>query len=186
MAGYYYLVSSLPMLELGRVPQVTSESFLESASRCLSPALAGRLATVALLPDGTPACSATHAMWISWETFARNTIASHRASLQDAEHRPVAHPEIDAFPMDQHVMEDILATQKENPIKRERMLDELRWHWLDQLSVRHEFDFDALVNYRLRLLLVEKWVGLDPQAGWTRLEEIVTGSKDVRQEEKHQ
>jgi len=44
-----------------------------------------------------------------------------------------------------------------DPAEREKMLDQLRWEFLDDLSCGHDFDFESLCIYRLRLLIVNKY-----------------------------
>jgi len=53
----------------------------------------------------------------------------------------------------------IAASTYRNPsvIDRERMLDQERWRFLDELSLGHYFDIEALMIYARKLSILEKW-----------------------------
>ena len=172
-AQYYYQVSTLPMLRLGEPARLSLEAFTGFCSRQLPAAVATALERLGLEPDGQPCCEVER-RWQVWETYARNCLVRLRALRLglDAAHfvRPVA----DAFPVDRRRLEEVLSDP--DPLQRERELDRLRWQRLDDLAVGHEFDLEALVLYKLRLLLVSKW-GVRTAAAGRRLHErlVATG-----------
>jgi len=150
------------MLRLGETPTVSSEAFLAACADHLTADQLTCLTEVGLLPDGRPCC-AVEAAWQDWETYVRNHLAAGRAARW---HRPPdasRHPEADAFPSVQRELDEALGAA--DPLAREKALDRCRWQRLGDLDVLHDFDFEALVLFRLRLLLVEKWAAWDAAAG---------------------
>ncbi len=49
------------------------------------------------------------------------------------------------------------AVRNPAPLEAEKILDEERWKKLDELCLGHYFDFDVLVVYGLKLLILERW-----------------------------
>jgi hypothetical protein len=68
-------------------------------------------------------------------------------------------------------IEEVLSVP--NPAEREKMLDSLRWKALDDLEFGHNFDFDSLCIYKIKLMLLEKWVGKDQRKGLENLDAIL-------------
>ena len=174
---YYFLVSSLPLLTLGEKPRHSSAGFLELCREHLSTGRLRQLAAVGLLPGGRPCCG-VDSRWQIWETYARNCVTRVRATRLEVESEPWLQPESDVFPSDGRVIEEILAT--EDPAARELALDKLRWQRLGDFAVGHEFDFDALVAYRLHLLLAEKWAELSREQGRHNMARVVdSGTREA-------
>jgi hypothetical protein len=161
-----FLISSMPLPRLGEKPVVDSARFLDLCQPHLAPAEFAALAAVALVPAGKPCCE-TQRRWDEFEIYLRNRIAEKRAATLKVEAQPHLRAERDVFPGWRRQIDDALAAP--TPLARERALDRLRWQRLEDLVPGHEMDFDALVNYRLRLLLVEKEAGWQPEAGAERL-----------------
>ena len=168
--AYYYLVSSLPMPAFGEPPPFTDEEFLALCRSVLEPAAAERLAAVSLDPVSPPVCPAERG-WQVWETHLRNTLARQRAAALGRDPAESLRPEADVFPGDRRRAE--AAADAADPLAREKELDRLRWERLDELAVGHDFDFDALVIYRLRLQLLEKWRRRTPETGAEQREALV-------------
>lgn len=170
---FYYLVGSLPLLRLGDAPPLDSAAFLERCRSELSAAQFARLERAALCPasDAAPPVAETEQRWQAWETYLRNTVVRVRVARQKLDPGPWLRPETDVFPSQTREIEEILA--KDDPAARELALDETRWRRLDELASGHMFDLDALVIYRLRLLLVEKWTALDDDEGRAHRDRLV-------------
>jgi hypothetical protein len=171
MSGsYYYLISSLPLLRWGNRPPITSDDFLAQCEGQLSETALADLADVALVPR--PAGKhLTERQWIAWDGYMRNAIAQARAHHLHLDATGFLREETDAFPNDRKELEDTFSG--ENPLERERAIDHLRWRFLDGLEGDHLFDFDRLVIFRLKLLLLEKWDRFDSESGPRNLAELV-------------
>ena len=166
---YYYLISSLPWLCLGEKPKCNSVAFLALCQEHLTPVRLEQLEAVTLYPNKKSCCSVERSRQV-WETCLRNGLTRLRAAALEVESAPWLQEEADVFPNDARRIEEICADA--NPARRERGLDELRWQHLDSLAVGHEFDFDALVIYRLHLLLAEKWADLSAEQGQNNMRSL--------------
>ena len=74
-------------------------------------------------------------------------------------------------------IEQVLQLPADDFIRRERLLDQLRWDMLDELTTFSYFQIETLLAFCLRLMIVERWTGLDPQTGRKRLEQLLLGLK---------
>lgn len=166
---YYYLISSLPYLRLGETPRLGSGAFLALAAEHLPDSLCTELRAVGLLPRVRPCCAAER-VWTEGETAIRNRILEHAGGSKSAAarqwERPEAGVQVGAMALTDEAM------NAPDPLTRERRLDELRWRTLDEAAVDDPFGFGALIVYRLRLLLVEKWQAFDREAGRTRIQTL--------------
>ncbi|MBN1794108.1 MAG: DUF2764 family protein [Candidatus Omnitrophica bacterium] len=50
-------------------------------------------------------------------------------------------------------------------VRREHFIDQLRWKAIDDINTFSYFDIDILLGHLVRLLLLERWIALDPQRG---------------------
>jgi len=160
--SFYYLISSLPMLSLDDPDRMTDAAFMDLCRGCLPASLYASLGRVSLLPDHVPCC-AVERDWQVWETYVRNTIVSRRAGARGRDISSHVRDDADVFPGDRRRVEGLF--EGGDPLLRERDLDSLRWERLDDLGAGHDFDFDAVVLYRLRLLLTAKWHGRSAENG---------------------
>jgi hypothetical protein len=179
---YYYLVSTLPLLCLDDPPPLTSEAFLELCRAHVDEAGFRRLRAVDLIPDGEPG-GAVDRGWRAWETYVRNLLATLRGGALRRETGDSLRPEIDVFPGDRRRLEEIM--NEDDPAARERALDELRWRRLDDLAVGHHFDVEALVVYRLRLRIMEKWAARESERGKDNLTQLVDAGVDQAEKRRH-
>lgn len=57
--------------------------------------------------------------------------------------------------------------------ERERMLDDLRWNWLDDNSVFDYFTVERLFVFLQKLDIIERWAVLDAEKGMQRYKELI-------------
>ena len=50
-------------------------------------------------------------------------------------------------------------------LQRERGLDELRWHKVDEITLLDYFDLETLLGYVAKLKIIDRWLQLDPDSG---------------------
>ena len=74
-------------------------------------------------------------------------------------------------------IERVLQLPVDDFTQRERRIDLLRWDMLDELTTFTYFQIETLLAFCLRLMIVERWTGLDPQTGRKRLEQLLLGLK---------
>lgn len=150
---YYYLITSLPMLRFDAPAPFSSARFVQMVAEHAGRKLAEDLDGLDLLPSGR--CSwAAERFWNERETYIRNYLLRHRTA-DSVETARWLRPCKEVFPgLDHQIKETLVA---DSPLERERRLDLLRWQMLDEVLLGREFTADALIVYRVRLLLVEKW-----------------------------
>jgi hypothetical protein len=177
MSQYYYLISSLPYLRQGGEPPLRSVDFLAQCAAQLNPTEVSCFVDVGLIPRVT-AASPVEARWNEYETYLRNALVRIRATRQHRDPTVYSRLEHSAFGGIEAAVRD---AYNRDPIRLEEQLDRLRWQFLDDLVVGHEFDFTAVFVYRVKLLLLEKRSGLDAATGQRRLDEAVAAKLQTMQ-----
>lgn len=61
--------------------------------------------------------------------------------------------------------------------RRERMIDLLRWNWLEDYTFDRVFDIEAILCYFLQLRIVERWTELNEKTGEETFRSIVAALK---------
>lgn len=168
--AYYYILSSLPMLRKDGPPPITSDYFLHSCAEMIPAGTVKQLASLKLLPEKETAFGrhSSAVKWYKWESDLRTKLAKFRAVSLGREHKG---QQANGFSDIDRRIEEILAVP--SPAEREKMLDNLRWRALEDLEFGHNFDFDNLCIYKIKLMLLEKWVGKDSQKGLDNLAAIL-------------
>lgn len=63
-------------------------------------------------------------------------------------------------------MDSLLAiADEENLLEREKMIDRLKWDYLDEHSVHYYFSVEILLVFLIKLKSLERWLSLDPKSG---------------------
>lgn len=153
----------------GKAP-FTVEQFMGQCRDFLSDALYETLDKVEQIP-GTSTCCDTEKKWNAFETSLRNRAAHWVAHKTKADVTPFIREESEVFMTLEKQVEDAFDT--DNPMEVERALDKLRWYELDTLASGHDFDFDALFIYKIRLFILEKWSRLSKELGQEQVENSV-------------
>lgn len=156
MAGYYYLISSLPMLMFDETAILSVEEFNETCADKISKSDLKVLNKLSLVPEAenTFTENSVAERWRQWEVYLRNRIASHRAPHGKDVHSFLQEEKACFCDIDTGIQE---AFGLKNPLEREKYFDQMRWNALDDFESGHHFDFDKLCVYKLKLLLLEKW-----------------------------
>ncbi len=155
---YYFLCASLPDLMFGKQSRLSVAAFDELCRGQVGEADFTRLTGTGLEVGSDPAESQgkprVYAEMIRFEQYLRTRIAQRRAGRE--EDRAASLPD----PVEYFSEVDIALAQAAaaaDPAERERVIDRLRWRRLDDLEAGHEFDFDRLCVYRLRLAILDKY-----------------------------
>lgn len=179
MGHYYYFISSLPSLKFDVPSAMSVRLYLSQCEKYgIGPRILKALSELSLLPPRQIKLPANsfQAKWYNWETYLRNRLAIQRAQLQGKMVRSFLLPQKDEYlsEIDRIVNETLFQA----PVyEREKMLDGLRWHKVEELEFGHYFDFDILCSYKLKLLIKEKWQRhSDTEKGFQKLEEIVSST----------
>ena len=156
MAGYYYLISSLPMLTFDEKALLSVEEFNEACMGKVAGNDLQVLGELSLIPEAGrvyPMGSAAE-RWRQWEICLRNRIAVHRAP-QGKDVHDYLQEESGSFGEIETGIQEAFALK--NPLEREKYLDRMRWRALEDFESGHHFDFDKLCIYKLKLMLLDKW-----------------------------
>ncbi len=63
--------------------------------------------------------------------------------------------------------------EEEDPVKKERMIDTLKWNWLDERVFFNPFSIEALFAYQCKLGIQYRWAKLDPEEGKETFKQII-------------
>lgn len=148
---YGYLYATLPDLSCGVVPEITLAQFDELAGAAMSK---NKLAALQSWDD-PEMCTPVdvYRKMREFDAFLNLRIAEKRqeklgitAELPEVDE---IHSEVDfALPP---------AVSADDPLERERIVDQIRWNKIDDLECGHSLDFVALCCYRMRLASLEKF-----------------------------
>jgi len=103
----------------------------------------------------------------AFETCLRNTLARIRGKRLKVESQLYMRSESEAHDYLESQVQEILGR---DPLQVEQQLDNLRWRYLDDLTLGHQFDFSALLIYRIKLLLLEKRARISAEEGQAKLD----------------
>ena len=158
MDRYYYLISSLPLLQFSKAPALDSQGFIHEAGKWLSHADLAALSRAAVNnfnqeSGDTPLLR----KYKEFEYALRARLAAYRkAKKQNSDYA---------------LSRDLSSVIQEggNPLEIEKKLLRLRWDFLEGLGMGHFFDADFLVVYYLKLQLLERLFQFNKEAGRANL-----------------
>lgn len=70
------------------------------------------------------------------------------------------------------------ALEREDLLERERAVDRIKWHRIDQLNTFHYFTVDTVLGYLLQFLLLDRWLGLDSGRGAQAIQDQIAALED--------
>lgn len=155
-AAYYYLIAGLPMLSFGQKPPFSFGRFLEISRQHVTGVDARYLELVSIAGgysfDGG---QKTLEAWQRFDTQIRNEIVRLRASHRKLDPQRFMRGEYAYEAQAVHAVTN--AHRSGSILEGERLLDQERWRFLDELANGHHFDIDFLIVYGLKLLILERW-----------------------------
>lgn len=156
MAEFYtYLISSLPMLHFGAKPPFSYEQFLLKC-RELIPAKDFIILKDLISLDNQQAVIKEMR---NFELLLRNELVKIRALRKKIDPAKFLRQDGYAGPSVYHAA--LAAYRNPSPLEGEKLLDEARWKFLDELSAGHYFDLSALIIYAYKLLILERWFNMN-------------------------
>ena len=180
-----FLAASLPTLLFGEPSPITVAEFDAAAAEYLSAEKYAALTSFSFpVPENDPEnCSDCHRIFAEARRFEKNLrtrIARIRAERLEREEKP-ADPE-EFFSEIEYTLN--AARSCGDPVEREMLIDRLRWDFLEEMSVGHMIDFEALCIYRLKLQILAPYTGRTPQEGTPRFEMALESILSAAQENK--
>jgi len=157
MSAYYtYLISSLPLLNFPSRLPFSLEVFFAKCQNLAPEVDILRLRNVTSeIFLNTPDTGILKS-WRGFEIALKNELARIRA--KDKKIDPEKFVRSPDFPQ-AHISFIALSAHRHNlyVLEAEKILDQERWNYLDQLLFGHYFDFEALLIYTLKLKILERW-----------------------------
>lgn len=158
MTNYYtYLIASLPYLQFGLRPPFSFEQFISLCARHIPETDIEILNAIPSIVEKTVYEGAQPSLsrWHRHETILRNEWVKIRASHKHLD--PLKYLRGEAA-IDLYLMHLVMSAHRSPSIlETEKILDEERWRFLDELTFGHYFDLDVLIIYALKLLILERW-----------------------------
>ncbi|MBF0320027.1 MAG: DUF2764 family protein [Nitrospirae bacterium] len=171
--NYYYVVSTLPVLRLGKKAPLEKDDFMKLCSLHLAKDDLDILHTAAL--HGVAANAGGPGVlneWYRWNEKLSQTLASlrkERISLKRAvsgdyarepAYSPIAHIAGSAF-------------REASPLMADEILTKARWDFLTHLEFGHYFDIERLLIYLLKLLILQRNASFNKDRGETLVMHII-------------
>ncbi len=169
--SYYYLIASLPALEIGQTP-MSADAFDMRCQSELSPRDFQTVQSLNNIPFPQDAARNTFVnAWNNQETQLRNAVAKVRASKRRADVSHVLRPHGGFSTLIENMVENVWA--QKNPLERERGLDQLRWKLVEELQGPDPFSFKVVLSYAVKRKIAERWSLMDADAGWQKAQEAI-------------
>jgi vacuolar-type H+-ATPase subunit C/Vma6 len=67
---------------------------------------------------------------------------------------------------------------EENLLEREKMIDRIKWDYLDEHSVNYYFSVEVLLVFLIKLKSLERWLSLDPKVGEENFRSLVSSLRN--------
>lgn len=164
MSRHYYFAATLPSLQFGAQPPLSSGEFLERAARYLEAgelACLGGLSLADSLPlFGEAQVASRHRVW---DKALRNELVRLRAKRLGKGAEAWLRPEEEYGPAAIRAAQ--AAFQASSPLEGEIAIEKERWALLDDLAPFQSFDFESLSAYLLKLHILERLASFEVGRG---------------------
>ncbi len=168
MSQYYYTAAALPTIRLGEKAPISEDKFLQLVEDTLGPE-EYRVLVRSRWGSAPPTGSLFADRIISWENELRLELAKARlAELKFSS--PQTLPESNGHDV---LLEKVrTALSLNSPLAAEKNLDNLRWSFVEEMSVSHFFDLEALIAYYFKLQLALRQEKFQKATGQEAFEKI--------------
>ncbi|MBM3250405.1 MAG: DUF2764 family protein [Candidatus Omnitrophica bacterium] len=167
---YVYFIASLPMLRFSQSPPFSAQELLSRCSQLIPEEDVQVLRSLLTCPEAFADRPVIRA-WLDFDTALRNELVRIRAGRKKAAAQKYLRPDGYAGPAIYHIA--LAAHRNPSPLEGERLLDEARWNYLEELSFGHYFDLDFLIVYMFKLLILERWQRIHSADKETLLKEVL-------------
>jgi hypothetical protein len=150
---YYYLVSSLPLLQFDEKPGILKKEFLSECGKWLSLPEFNILKRVDIDSSNIPSNNKLILrQWKEFDSFLRDDLSKARQITQGM--------------IDERLPASMLSVfDKETPFLMEKELARKQWVMLDELESGNYFDMNILIIYFLKLQILERFAAFDKDEG---------------------
>jgi len=143
------------MLNFGMKPPFSFEQFLQICQRVIPESDIGILKQAS----------------ITFDTVLRNELTKIRAARKRVD--PLKYLRGDEYADPSVTRIALNAYRNPSILEAERMLDQERWHVLEEGACGHYFDIDFLIVYAHKILILERWEKIHTADKTQRLEEVL-------------
>jgi len=178
--SYYFLIASLPALQIGDDPPFTTEEYIERCAGTLSKREMHILNHV-LHCETVCESNGLANKWFALETQLRNAVAKLRASKYGVDAKEYLRPHPGCSGLVESIVTD--AFTRDDPLEVEQELDRGRWLLADQLIGENPFGFGNVLAYGIKLRIVQRWANMDVHEGKKKLEAVITANTEKRDQE---
>ncbi|MCK9432345.1 MAG: DUF2764 family protein [Candidatus Omnitrophica bacterium] len=158
MPSYYvYLISSLPFLSFSAKPPFGLAEFYARCRDLIPEKEYKILSGLGEEKDYflSPRLPAVLKEWAAFEITLRNELARARAGRKKTD--PLKFLRLPEAPQAEISHVAMNAYRSASVLEAEKILDQARWDFLENLSCGHYFDFKHLALYALKLMILERW-----------------------------
>lgn len=173
MADLYYLMSSLPALQLGQKPRLSYAQFLNSASGILPAGDFARLQAFSWRnpPRSLDGLGALEQKFWDWEAGLRNALVRLRAEALRLKADQFLRP-IGSSGLAESAAKAAFA--ESDPLSVEKSLNKARWELLESFKDGSAFTFGLLLVYSMQLQILERYAHFDAEKGKNKYDEEYT------------
>jgi len=150
---YYYLVASLPFLQFDEKLPISREAFFEECRKWVDLGDLGMLEGLNIKePDTSDEDRPLVRQWKTFDLDLREMIAGYRGENEHAIKRAMPDLVKDVF-------------DEESPLVREKVIEKIRWTFIEGEEYKHLFNANTLVLYYLKLQILERLTQFEHDKG---------------------
>ncbi len=170
MAQYFFLCASLPMLSWGEPMKISLAEFMSACKGQLSKGDYASLEEVALTPAKQyDANDSLLSQYWNWECCLRNALMPARAGKR--EFSSYLREEKDCFAEIASIVSSV--SSNSDIMGVEKQLDQARWQAIETMLGCEAFTINAIIAYKLKLLLLEKYENRTVPRGEANMDKIL-------------
>ena len=169
MSQYYYIMAALPTIRLGEKVPISEEVFLQLAEDTLDP-VEYRVLSKSRWGLLEPAGFQFADRILSWEKELRLELAKARLAGPSCSVSHQSLPGSDGY--DVLTEKARTALSQDSPLAAEIYLNNLRWDFVEDMSVPHSFDLEELIAYYFLLQLALRQEKFQVAAGREAFDKI--------------
>jgi len=166
---YYYLVASLPMLDLDKETGLAYLDFVALCKEQLSDRDFKLLEKSTLDYDDSGEANPVLSRWARFNRRFRNEMIRIRAKNQGRDSSDYIRGDLYVDPASMEVVHRAL--KAENPLEAEKILDRFKWKKLSEFIKRDIFNVEALIVYGLQLQILQRYKEINSSQGKECFEE---------------
>jgi hypothetical protein len=151
---YYYLIASLPYLEIEEELKINEETFLYECKKWLTEVDLEALNS-AVISYKEPK-EKENSLILRWREFD-GELKKELAAIREAKKNKSSEKS------GQETARNII--DQETPLLMEQEFEKIRWRFLDNEESKHDFDINSLVIYYLKLQILERLDSFDKEKG---------------------